>query len=522
MGRDMSKLTIRGIPKSLKDDGWWLETGTGSCSGGPQIRSTEFRRGFGSGPAILIAMIVLADRLFWGHTPGISLAIFTIVLCLVIWLWSGRTFRGENGLKGLTIIIATVLPVVESAHFLSVAFLFFGTSLFAAWVMLKPTTDALGILTGLWRFISVFPMLGTLDLGRMAVSSTTGGQTRGFWQNLLKGWLLPLVVGTVFIGLLAVANPILEDWLDRILSNRMTSIASVERGFFWILAAAMTWPFIALEKFRDWIAIPFQRKSRSIGRSEKLGLINLNSVTNSLVLFNLIFAVQTGLDFVFLWSGAEMPAGISHASYAHRGAYPLVATAILAGLFSLISRPFAGESDLLLWMLSIWIGQNILLVLASLYRLDTYVGSFGLTYFRIAAGIWMGLVASGLALIGWQIWYRHSNGWLVKANALLLAGVIYSCCFANFPHIIASSNLAQSLNAENNRPVDEHYLCNLGPFAAAALRAHFLRTGRAFCFGTETALAPDSYSWRDWGFRKTRVRVYLATHPEFGRTLEKN
>ena len=60
----------------------------------------------------------------------------------------------------------------------------------------------------------------------------------------------------------------------------------------------------------------------------------------SLVAFNLIFALQNGLDLAFLWSGAPLPGDLTLAGYAHRGAYPLIATALLAGLFVLVTlRP---------------------------------------------------------------------------------------------------------------------------------------------------------------------------------------
>ena len=69
-------------------------------------------------------------------------------------------------------------------------------------------------------------------------------------------------------------------------------------------------------------------------------------MSRSLILFNALFALQTGLDLAYLWGGANLPDGMSHAEYAHRGAYPLIATALLAAGFVLIAmRPeWAGAS----------------------------------------------------------------------------------------------------------------------------------------------------------------------------------
>ena len=60
----------------------------------------------------------------------------------------------------------------------------------------------------------------------------------------------------------------------------------------------------------------------------------------SLVLFNLLFAVQTGMDIHYLWRGAALPDGMTYAAYAHRGAYPLIVTALLAAAFVIVAmRP---------------------------------------------------------------------------------------------------------------------------------------------------------------------------------------
>lgn len=55
----------------------------------------------------------------------------------------------------------------------------------------------------------------------------------------------------------------------------------------------------------------------------------------SLALFNALFAVQNLLDVAFLWSGGSLPAGMTQTEYVHRGAYPLIVTALIAGVMAL-------------------------------------------------------------------------------------------------------------------------------------------------------------------------------------------
>src|SRR5581483_6319539 len=99
--------------------------------------------------------------------------------------------------------------------------------------------------------------------------------------------------------------------------------------------------------------------------------VNALSVTLSLILFNALFAVENGLDLAFLWSGAPLPHGVTLAAYAHRGAYPLIVTALLAAGFVLLTaRPDSelAKRPLIRRLVVAWILQNVFLVLSSVLR----------------------------------------------------------------------------------------------------------------------------------------------------------
>ena len=54
------------------------------------------------------------------------------------------------------------------------------------------------------------------------------------------------------------------------------------------------------------------------------------------------------------------------------------------------------DSPLLRNLVYLWIAQNVMLFVSSMLRLDLYVEEYALTELRLAAGVWMGLVAVGL------------------------------------------------------------------------------------------------------------------------------
>src|SRR6266481_3593109 len=125
---------------------------------------------------------------------------------------------------------------------------------------------------------------------------------------------------------------------------------------------------------------------------------------------------------------------------------------------------FGVQSRLIRPLVLVWTGQNILLVISSILRLDLYVAAYSLTYLRLAAFIWMMLVAAGLLLMLIQMILKKPNSWLVAANAATLAQVLYGCCFINAPRVVASYNVEHCREAGGTGlNLDLKYLFSLGP-----------------------------------------------------------
>ena len=329
-------------------------------------------------------------------------------------------------------------------------------------------------------------------------------------NQTIRLWVMPLVMGFVFILLLLAANPIAANWLEG-LSDFSFNLPSAARLVFWAALIPLGWTVLSLPLIKERLcaapAIP------KFGPAPE-GIINAGSTTRALILFNGVFAVQTLMDVLYLYAGAALPEGMTYATYAHRGAYPLLVTALLAGGFALLTRRWTNGNDLLRGLLIAWVVQNIALVVSSLVRLDLYVDIYGLTRLRMAAAIWMGLVAVGLVLIVWQVWRGHRSGWLLLRVGALATGVLYLCCFASFDATIARHNLGrlpshveQSLNRGTR--YDQNYLCLLGDAAKPILRAFELEHDKIICHPVSMLISTRD-DWREWGFRNARARHSLA------------
>lgn len=485
---------VRGVPRALSIDMWWLAA---RAEGGeaPEPRRPPWAQDGAAGRAgALLALVLMADVLFYGRPLGLSLTVFSgSVLAAVMALHPGRDRLGPG-----LLLLAAALPVVEHVQALSLAFLAAGLLASLTWV----TGGYAGIGPGALRLMGDLPRRGLVD-GIAAGSHLARGGALREYRRHAAAWAFPIGGAFVLVGLLAMANPLVDEAIYRFL-NLEGPPADLGRPLFWAGAALLIWPLIAPAR-----AVPETASRRAL----RLPGPGAGSVARGLVLFNAILALQTLLDAIYLWGGASLPAGMTAAEYAHRGAYPLLATALLAGGFALVARPFAREDRRLRLLLLLWLGQNVALTVSALLRLELYVEAFGLTYLRVHAAIWMAVVALGLGLTAWQVWRDLPNRWLLLRSAILGVGVLYAACFVNFAAIIATENLSRDR-------FDGTYVCNLGPTAAAAIVA----SGRSFValsledyeFRPCKVAAPRIEGWRDWGFRNWRVRRYLDGRTEAG------
>ena len=260
---------------------------------------------------------------------------------------------------------------------------------------------------------------------------------------------LPVIGGTLFLILFASANPLIENAFSNVQLPEAWQLG------LWAAVAAIAWPaFRPRAAAVRWAARLPDPEPRIPGTS-------LPSVLLALGVFNLLFAVQNGLDIAFLWSGAGLPAGVSAADYAHRGAYPLIMTACVAGFLALAMLRPGSASAAHRWarrLVTLWVAQNLVLVASSALRTLRYIDESMLTAWRIAALLWMALVALGLVLIAWRILAGRSARWLVNANALA-AGTVLSVC-----GVVDLGAAAAAYNVRAQRPdtVDLCYLQRVG------------------------------------------------------------
>jgi hypothetical protein len=333
---------------------------------------------------------------------------------------------------------------------------------------------------------------------------------------MAAGAVLPVVGGLVFVWLFAAANPLIERMLPRLATPELQP----GRVVFWAVVLLAVWGVLRPRVLRRPRPVPESADDL------KLPGVTPGSIILSLVVFNAVFALQNALDVAFLWSGANLPAGMTHAEYAHRGAYPLVATAVLAGLFVVVFlRPGSptGSSPLARRLVALWVAQNLLLVASTVLRTLAYVEAYSLTTLRVAALLWMGLVAVGLSLVFYRLLRGRTTSWLINANALSLGLVLCLCSLVDLGAVAAAWNVRHAREAGGaGAPLDVCYLERLGDaglvslaeLEATPLAPELRRRVQGVRERGQAALSERQSDWRSWTWRGARrlARVEALTH----------
>ncbi|MEM8750154.1 MAG: DUF4173 domain-containing protein [Pseudomonadota bacterium] len=472
--------------------------------------------------AALIAAVTIFDVLLWPGHFGIALPLSLLTLFITKLSMCIGTVDRRTLVISSAIAIAGLLPLVETVNALTVCLGILFT--YAACFRLSskdPKNWA--------QWIDKMLTAGILSPFRIRKINTAlpSVPDKFLLTKQILNWLAPALLCCVFIVLFGYASPIWQGWIESFDPIAILESLFTPRSLFWLAIVWFAWPHIENNASRLRL---FSASSRFAQLILPTSMVSTTEntlampVQRCLILFNLAFATQNILDLNFLWSGAELPEGMGYAEYAHRGAYPLVVAAILAGVFVLFAMRPGGLGErftAIRVLVLIWVAQNLILLLSSLYRLDIYIDAYALTYWRIAAFIWMLLVAMGLGLIVMRFVLKKSSAWLIVANCVALVATLYATSFVNLPYHIALYNLQSSSHVRiNGSRLDFYYIRGLGPQALPALD----KTREQIRFASpwkkttirlmeksnrEKFLKNKSNDWRAWTYRKHRLIRYL-------------
>lgn len=455
---------------------------------------------------IVAAMLVTtADIFFYWGGFGAVLGVFALAwVASLAWVHPQlRRHPGPRIALGSAILFSMIL--IDDPSFLAVVLCMIAIGT-AALLPRHVYDDAVRWFLRLAAFGLIGVVRPFADARRIVILPSNDGVTL---RNVAAALAPALIGGAIFIALFASANPLLARALAFVrLPGNWSVIAHL---IFWSFMLVILWPTLRPRSIRlgsSWEAIPCNIRELPVG-----------TLVLTLATFNALFAIENLLDIVFLWSNAPLPDGVTLADYAHRGAYTLIATALLAALFVLIAlRPGgrAAEDKRVRRLVVLWIAQNVLLVASSALRLFDYIQAYSMTVLRLSALAWMALVAVGLILVCWRLVTGRSTSWLINANALAAALVLLIASVVDLGAVAASWNVRYAWDASD---LDLCYLNRLGSAALLPLIELERRAGTAEIRDRATYLRNQAVNdlrsrqddWRNWTWRGARRLAHAQT-----------
>jgi len=286
--------------------------------------------------------------------------------------------------------------------------------------------------TNKWRSVLIVAMVTFLFLSLYrSVNPIFDTYFSGIFGNINWGWLFFVLFGTILLYTFFYQPRLLRKPLK------------IENDYGKTITADSLKPY-AQSWFRLFTSFENERYSAYL----------MFAILNLLLLFLNV------IDVHYLLLKGELPVGITYSDYVHTGVGAVILSILLAiGVILYYFRGhinFDNKSKTIKALTSLWIVQNIFLILMAALKNQMYIDAYSLTYLRI--GVYYFLVFSiiGLLLTLYKIYYRKDTWFLFRSTSSgIYVTLILSCVF-NWNAIVTRYNLNNSI------PVDYDYLNSFG------------------------------------------------------------
>ena len=414
----------------------------------------------------VVAVTLLGDFLCWGAAPGAGLGVFAACLGMLL---VASAARSKVGRFALALLAASCAQMAVDLCFTGLVvagallLMLFGESAYGSlplgWA--RWSEAVFGLLRGPGRWLGFGVALSRSRALAAGTNRMTGDQIAMLGRIVMPAASLAVVFGIV----LGFGNAILAEWFSRATARMWRWVLhldfSLGRVALWAALAtfgvALFWPAPSATEPRWW-SRPIRRwlrVDRSVAFWQSLLV---------LVALNAIFFAANTIDAVYLWHHAAFPSGMTASRFVHEGVHSLIGAVLLAALVLTIIFQQDAEVVGARWLKALalaWIVQNVALIGSVLLRLKLYVEAYQLSELRVFVGCFLLLVATGFALLAWQVVRGMKLGQLLRSNALATFALFFVLQFADVASAVANYNVAQWLR-DPRRTLDVEYLESLG------------------------------------------------------------
>jgi hypothetical protein len=394
-----------------------------------------------------ISLALLASLLFHQENMGLNVLLFTGLSAISILIVNPRVPRTQY--------VFSIFPALLCAAFLlfypqAITVLVWLLCYLLMWSMantrLKPT---LLLLQSLLSIIES-PIVDLFVRDKKVSSNPQKAKSR----YKVSTFLISFFIVFLFVGLYASGNAMVANILYKIDLSFLDGAALFQSLLYFGLLYGLV-AFTSNRSLHRKNQTQLYISSKKIGALEErdFGIAQLTTWTLTLLLLGI-----NVMDLVVLAS-ESLPAGLSYSRYVHKGFYTIIFTMTLAiGLILYFYRGglhFHSGIRTLRIASYVWISQNLLLAVITLYKNYLYVSVYGLTYKRIAVFLCLACMLIGLTIALQRVKSTISN-WNFF-NRLSRAAFISFIPIALVPydHLITNYNLKKAQH------IDMPYLLQL-------------------------------------------------------------
>ena len=474
-----------------------------------------------------IAAILLGwtfDFLFWDQDPGLNFASF-----LTLSLLLGTGLLLADGLRPATRSLWLLIPF---AFFAAVTFLrqepltlFLGYafSLFSLGVFVVTYLGGRWTLYGLTDYFRRFFQLiaNMLSLPRKFIRETKQGQISGGTQKIpfvpiLRGLLIALPIVAIFASLLAGADAIFDQKLDKYFED-FDLFEEIQRGLI-ILAIA----YLLAGTF---LHAAFHSRDESVTDSEKprkrpLGFTEAAIVLGSVAL---LFGFFVAIQFQYFFGGQTNIGveGFTYSEYARRGFNELITVALfclvmILGLGVLTRRESEVERSVYSGLSVVIVAEVMVMLVSAWQRLMLGIDWHGYSRLRLYPSVfmvWLGILLVVVVIL--EIVRRERFFALAFVLASLGFGV--SLAFFNVDASIVTHNIRRV--SEQGKNLNIPHLASLSADAIPALVEEYqdpslspdIREGIGVilvCYWKSGSVDPAE-DWRSFNFSRWKANQVL-------------
>lgn len=473
--------------------------------------------------ATIVLLVAIADWLFFDERVGASVAFFgaTLMACLVL----NRPGLAWNAgrIAGMILVGGALYQSVVELNFFNfiVLGLLFSAAMAdqgaqscnargAVWPLALVAT-----LGGLGRWQRFFDLMAQLRFPPFVQPIFAGRSRIRVFQILLPAvlvsipFLLLFSSGNAVLGAhLKSALDLLEKWAENL------HFPSFGRILLWAFVATASLVFL-FPRISPTVASLCNKKWPTFAAGADAGVDVWRSLL-ILIVLNGLFFWANGLDALFLWMRAKLPANVSYSAFVHEGVFSLITTTILSAVVLAVMFQQGAEVTGKAWvkrLAVICIVQNLFLISSVGLRLKLYIEAYDLSVLRVHVGTFLAVVAVGYALMAWRIIREKSLNWMIFSNAAAVLAIFYVVQFVDVNGLVARYN-TQSWLENRKKSLDVNYLCRLGPSALPELvriERQAGGTSEARAAGLELNRARAAWEirktdWRSWQWRAAQMR----------------